>query len=212
MDTITELCSVRLPGKMNIPPEQIQVLTPTRRGETGTVQLNKRLQEALNPKSPDKKEKLFGDVIFREGDRVMQIRNDYDMLWHTEDNSEAGTGIYNGDIGILTAIDQENETVTINFDGRIACCGFDSLIEIEHAWAITVHKSQGSEYRAVVLALGSGSRMLMTRGVLYTAVTRAKELLIIVGDDRTAHQMIDNYRRSRRYTALRVRLRKLAGV
>ena len=212
VDTITELCSVRLPGKMNIPPEQIQVLTPTRRGETGTVQLNKRLQEALNPKSPDKKEKLFGDVIFREGDRVMQIRNDYDMLWHTEDNSEAGTGIYNGDIGILTAIDQENETVTINFDGRIACCGFDSLIEIEHAWAITVHKSQGSEYRAVVLALGSGSRMLMTRGVLYTAVTRAKELLIIVGDDRTAHQMIDNYRRSRRYTALRVRLRKLAGV
>lgn len=212
VETITELCTVRLPNKMHIPCEEIQVLSPTRKGETGTVALNRRLQQAINPPAPGKKEKPFGDVIFREGDRVMQIRNNYDVLWHNADNTEAGTGIYNGDIGTLLSIDPDSETLTIDFDGRIASYGFDALIELEHAWAITVHKAQGSEYRAVILALGSSSQMLMTRGVLYTAVTRAKELLILVGDENQAHQMIDNVRQSRRYTALRVRLRKLCGV
>ena len=212
VETITELCTVRLPNKMHIPCEEIQVLSPTRKGETGTVALNRRLQQAINPPAPGKKEKPFGDVIFREGDRVMQIRNNYDVLWHNMDNTEAGTGIYNGDIGTLLSIDPDSETLTIDFDGRIASYGFDALIELEHAWAITVHKAQGSEYRAVILALGSSSQMLMTRGVLYTAVTRAKELLILVGDENQAHQMIDNVRQSRRYTALRVRLRKLCGV
>ena len=212
VETITELCTVRLPNKMHIPCEEIQVLSPTRKGETGTVALNRRLQQAINPPAPGKKEKPFGDVIFREGDRVMQIRNNYDVLWHNADNTEAGTGIYNGDIGTLLSIDPDSETLTIDFDGRIASYGFDALIELEHAWAITVHKAQGSEYRAVILALGSSSQMLMTRGVLYTAVTRAKEMLILVGDENQAHQMIDNVRQSRRYTALRVRLRKLCGV
>ncbi len=211
VETITELVSVRLPNKMQIPPEDIQVLAPTRKGETGTVNLNRRLQAVLNPPSPDKKEKPFGDVIFREGDRVMQIRNNYDILWRNENNTEAGTGIYNGDVGTLRSIDPDAETLCIDFDGRLATYGFDALLELEHAWAVTVHKSQGSEYRAVILALG-GSQMLMTRGVLYTAVTRAKELLILVGDEGIAHQMIDNFRQSRRYTALRVRLRKLCGV
>ena len=212
VETITELCTVRLPNKMHIPCEEIQVLSPTRKGETGTIALNRKLQEAINPPSPGKKEKPFGDVVFREGDRVMQIRNNYDILWHNADNTEAGTGIYNGDIGTLLTIDPDSETLTIDFDGRIASYGFDALIELEHAWAITVHKAQGSEYRAVILALGGSSQMLMTRGVLYTAVTRAKELLILVGDENQAHQMIDNFRQSRRYTALRVRLRKLYGV
>ena len=212
VETITELCAVRLPAKMHIPPEEIQVLSPTRKGETGTISLNRRLQAVLNPPAPEKKEKPFGEVIFREGDRVMQIRNNYDVFWRSEDNTEAGTGIYNGDIGILLSINPETETLTIDFDGRIATYGFDALLELEHAWAITVHKAQGSEYRAVILALGGGSQLLMTRGVLYTAVTRAKELLILVGDDAAAHQMIDNFRQSRRYTALRVRLRKLCGV
>ena len=212
VETITELCTVRLPQKMKIPPEDIQVLSPTRKGETGTVQLNKKLQEVLNPVSPDKKEKSFGEFIFREGDRVMQVRNNYDILWRNRDNTEVGNGIYNGDIGTLLTIDPEGESLTIDFDGRLATYGFDALIELEHAWAITVHKAQGSEYRAVILALGGGSPLLMTRGVLYTAVTRAKELLIIVGDDDQAHQMIDNFRQSRRYTALRVRLRELCGV
>ncbi len=212
VETITELCSSRLPGKMGIPPEEIQVLSPTRKGETGTVNLNRALQAALNPPSPEKREKPFGDSVFREGDRVMQIRNNYDILWQNESGTEVGAGIYNGDIGRLRSIDPESETLSIDFDGRIANYGFDALIELEHAWAVTVHKAQGSEYRAVILALGGGSPMLMTRGVLYTAVTRARELLIIVGDDAVAHQMIDNFRRTRRYTALRVRLRKLRGL
>ena len=174
--------------------------------------LNKKLQEAINPPTPDKKEKAFGDAVFREGDRVMQVRNNYDVLWQSADGREAGTGIYNGDIGTLLSVDPENETLTVDFDGRLVTYGFDALIELEHAWAVTVHKAQGSEYRAVILALGGGSPMLMTRGVLYTAVTRARELLILVGDDAFAYQMIDNFRRSRRYTALRVRLRSLCGA
>ena len=212
VETITELCSVRLPNRMNIPPSDIQVLSPTRKGELGIRNLNRRLQLVLNPPSPDKKEKLFGDVVFREGDRVMQIKNNYDILWRAEDNSAAGSGIYNGDIGQIISIDTESETVTVNFDGRITGYGFDSLLELEHAWAMTVHKSQGSEYRAVILALSPSSQMLLTRDVLYTAVTRAKEILILVGDDQTAYYMIDNFRQSKRYTALRVRLRKLCGV
>ena len=212
VETITQLCSQRLPGKMGIPPEDIQVLSPTRKGELGTANLNRALQAVLNPPGKEKKEKLFGDAVFREGDRVMQIKNNYDILWKNASGTESGTGIYNGDIGVIDAIDPEAETITVNFDGRIASFGFDSLIELEHAWAITVHKAQGSEYRAVILALSPGSQMLLTRGVLYTAVTRAKELMIMVGDDQTAYQMIDNFRRSKRYTALRVRLRKLCGV
>ena len=212
VETIAELCSVRLPNRMNIPPSDIQVLSPTRKGELGIRNLNRRLQLVLNPPSPDKKEKLFGDVVLREGDRVMQIKNNYDILWRAEDNSAAGSGIYNGDIGQIISIDTESETVTVNFDGRITGYGFDSLLELEHAWAMTVHKSQGSEYRAVILALSPSSQMLLTRDVLYTAVTRAKEILILVGDDQTAYYMIDNFRQSKRYTALRVRLRKLCGV
>ena len=212
VETITELCAVRLPGKMKIPPADIQVLTPTRRGEMGTKNLNRVLQEALNPQRADKKEKVFGDYIFREGDRVMQIRNNYDIMWYSADGRSAGSGIYNGDIGTVRSIDMDAETLTVDFDGRLAAYGFESLMELEHAWAMTVHKAQGSEYRAVILALSSSSPLLMTRDVLYTAITRAKELLILVGDDQTAYQMIDNYRRTNRYTALRVRLRKLCGV
>ena len=212
VDTIAELCSVRLPGKMGIPPEDIQVLSPTRKGELGTVSLNKRLQQVLNPPRKDKKEKAFGDAVFREGDRVMQIKNNYDILWQNESRTAAGSGIYNGDIGTILSIDMDSESLSVNFDGRIAAYGFDSLIELEHAWAMTVHKSQGSEYRAVILSLSPGSQMLLTRDVLYTAVTRAKELLIMVGDDATAYKMIDNFRQSKRYSALRVRLRKLCGV
>lgn len=212
VDTITELCATRLPQNMNIPSEEIQVLSPTRKGELGTVNLNKHLQEALNPAAKEKKEKLFGSAVFREGDRVMQIRNNYDIMWRTADNSASGSGIYNGDIGVIRTIDMETETLSVDFDGRIAVYTFDLLLELEHAWAMTVHKSQGSEFRAVVLALCSTSQMLMSRDILYTAVTRAKELLILVGDDQIAFTMIDNVRQSRRYNALRLRIRKLSGI
>ena len=212
VETITQLCAVRLPTKMGIPASEIQVLSPTRKGELGTANLNRQLQAALNPPDRDKKEKSFGDVVFREGDRVMQVRNNYDMLWVSADRKQSGLGVYNGDIGVIAAIDPENETLTVNFDGRLASYSFDLLPELEHAWAMTVHKAQGSEYRAVVFALAATSPMLLTRGVLYTGVTRARELLILVGDDSTVYTMIDNYRRSKRYSALRVRLCTLCGV
>ena len=205
VETILELCSKRLPDKMGIPSSQIQVLSPTRKGETGTVNLNKQLQAVLNPPSSDKREKLFGETVFRVGDRVMQIKNNYDIVWNSFDGS-AGMGIFNGDIGEIKAIDPLNETLEIDFEDRNVTYSFEMLNELEHAWALTVHKSQGSEYRAVILAVNAGTNMLLTRGVLYTAVTRAKELLIMVGDDAVAHQMIDNNRQSRRYSALRIRL------
>lgn len=212
IETIAELCSTRLPNKMHIPSEDIQVLTPQRKGELGTINLNKKLQSVLNPPSKDKKEKLFGDFVFREGDRVMQIRNDYDIMWKSSNGLESGSGIFNGDIGFIKSIDNETESLTLDFDGRIATYGFELLTELEHAWAMTVHKSQGSEYRAVILALNNGSQRLMTRGVLYTAVTRARELLVLVGDDRTAYQMIDSYHVANRYSALRARIRELCGM
>lgn len=205
VETIIELCRTRLPGKMGIPPQNIQVLSPTRKGETGTVNLNKCLQQALNPASPEKKEKVFGELIFRTGDRVIQIKNNYDIVWKTESGS-SGMGVYNGDVGIIAAIDPITETLTVDFEDKLAIYGFDMLNELEHAWALTVHKSQGSEYKAVILALSGNVQMLLTRGVLYTAVTRAKELLIMVGDDNVAHLMIDNNKQSRRYTALRIRM------
>ena len=205
VETIVELCARRLPENMKIPSASIQVLSPTRKGETGTVNLNKRLQTALNPPSESKKEKLFGEAVFRVGDRVIQTKNNYDTIWKTKDGV-SGAGVYNGDIGTIAQIDPITETLTVDFEDKLATYSFEMLNELEHAWALTVHKSQGSEYRAVVLALSGDVQMLLTRGVLYTAVTRAKELLIMVGDDNIAHRMIDNNKQSRRYSALRLRL------
>lgn len=205
VETIVELCARRLPENMKIPSASIQVLSPTRKGETGTVNLNKRLQAALNPPSESKKEKLFGEVVFRVGDRVIQTKNNYDTIWKTK-GGVSGAGVYNGDIGTIAQIDPITETLTVDFEDKLATYSFEMLNELEHAWALTVHKSQGSEYRAVVLALSGDVQMLLTRSVLYTAVTRAKELLIMVGDDNIAHRMIDNNKQSRRYSALRLRL------
>lgn len=205
VETIVELCARRLPDNMKIPSASIQVLSPTRKGETGTVNLNKRLQEALNPRDDGKKEKMFGETVFRVGDRVIQLKNNYDIIWKTK-GGVSGTGVYNGDIGTIYQIDPITETLTVDFEDKLASYSFDMLNELEHAWSLTVHKSQGSEYRAVVLALSGDVQMLLTRGVLYTAVTRAKELLVMVGDDAIAHRMIDNSKQSRRYSALRLRL------
>lgn len=203
---IRDLCSTRLPKNMGIPPEQIQVLSPTRKGGVGTMNLNRLLQETLNPSSPDKKERQFGEFLFREGDRVMQIRNNYDILWKKIDGSAVGAGIFNGDVGIIREINPSAETMTIVFDDREAEYDFTQLNELEPAYAMTVHKSQGSEYRAVILTAWNGSPYLLTRSILYTAITRARELLIVVGKEETVAAMTQNATKNRRYTGLKLRL------
>ncbi len=203
--TIVELCQTRLPNNMGIPREEIQVLTPTRKGPCGTENLNLLLQAALNPPSVSKNEFTFAEKVFREGDRVMQIRNDYDIIWHTAADVE-GYGIFNGDIGFIHAIDPAAEVLTVNFDGKLADYGFEQAGELDHAWAVTVHKSQGSEYRGVVLSASKAAQPLMYRALLYTAVTRASELMVVVGDDTVLSAMTENKRRAKRYSGLKVRL------
>ena len=203
---IRDLCATRLPQKMGIPTDQIQVLSPTRKGAVGTVNLNRLLQAALNPQSPDKKERSYGDYQFREGDRVMQIRNNYDILWKKADGSTVGAGIFNGDVGRIQTIDPASETLTVLFDDRLAEYDFTQLGELEPAYAMTVHKSQGSEYRAVILTAWNGSPYLLSRSILYTAITRARELLIIVGREETVGVMVENARKNRRYSGLKLRL------
>ena len=208
---IRDLCTTRLPQKMGIPADQIQVLSPTRKGGVGTGNLNKILQAALNPPASEKKERPFGDFVFREGDRVMQIRNNYDIVWKSADGSSVGTGIFNGDVGTITAIRQAEETMTVLFDDREAEYDFTQLGELEPAYAMTVHKSQGSEYRAVILTAWNGSPYLLSRSILYTAITRARELLIIVGREETVAVMTENVRKNRRYTGLKLRLQGRCG-
>ena len=204
LDTVVDLCRRRLPERLGIPTDQIQVLSPTRRRGTGTGALNQALQGALNPPSDGKGERRFGDWIFRAGDRVMQVKNNYDILWREEGGLRSGMGMFNGDIGVIRSIDKEQ--ITVDFDGKIVEYSPDMLGELEPAFAVTVHKAQGSEYRAVILAALDGAPMLMTRGVLYTAITRARDLFIIVGDDGAVVQMIHNDRQTRRYSGLRARL------
>ena len=204
--TIRDLCTTRLPKNMGIPSDQIQVLTPTRKGGVGTWSLNSLLQEALNPASPDKKERQSGEFMYREGDRVMQTRNNYDIMWKKCDGSAVGTGIFNGDIGIITRIDPQQEMMTVVFDDREADYDFTQLNELEPAYAMTVHKSQGSEYRAVILAAWNGSPYLLSRSILYTAITRARELLVIVGREEVVAAMTENAKKNRRYSGLRLRL------
>ena len=206
IQTVRDLCTTRLPKNMGIPPEQIQVLSPTRKGAVGTGSLNLMLQAALNPPTPEKKERQFGDFSFREGDRVMQIRNNYDIMWQKTDGSAVGAGIFNGDVGTVASIDPGAETMTVVFDDKKAEYDFSQLGELELAYAVTVHKSQGSEYRAVILTAWNGSPYLMSRSVLYTAITRARELLIIVGREETVQAMTENAKKNRRYTGLKLRL------
>ena len=203
---IPQLCAERLPRHMGIPSDQIQVLSPTRKGPLGTANLNKILQATLNPPAPTKKERTYGDFSFREGDRVMQIRNNYDIMWRKSDGSAVGTGIFNGDVGVITRIDPHAETLTVAFDDREADYDFSQMNELEPAYAVTVHKSQGSEYRAVILAAWNGSPYLLTRSILYTAVTRARELMIIAGREEVVASMTENAKRNRRYSGLKLRL------
>lgn len=210
VDLVVELCQTRLPQKMGIEPGQIQVLCPTRKGEWGTAALNRALQAALNPPAPDKRQKLWGETAFRVGDRVMQIKNNYDVLW-TRDDGFTGSGIFNGDVGQVEDIDPSGELMTIRFDDRVATYVTDMLGELELAYAVTVHKSQGSEYKAVILVTLAAAPALMVRGVLYTGITRARELLVVVGDDAALGRMAANDRQQRRYSGLRWRLKRAAS-
>ncbi|MGM9613492.1 MAG: ATP-dependent RecD-like DNA helicase [Butyricicoccus sp.] len=207
VQTVTDLCRDRLPRYYGLNPSQIQVLTPSRRQGAGTVHLNRRLQEALNPGTPEKQEKRFGDTIFREGDRVMQIRNNYDIIWERIDGRDQGTGMFNGDVGEILQIFPGQECLLVKFDDKIATYTFDMLDELELAYAMTVHKAQGSEFDAVIVALPAGiTRRLLTRNILYTAITRAKRLLVIVGAQETIETMVTTNTRGRRYSALKARM------
>ena len=207
VQTVVELCRDRLPKNMNVPADQIQVLSPTRKGACGTAALNRALQAALNPPAAGKRQKQWGDVTFRVGDRVMQTKNNYDVLWEKDDGT-AGSGIFNGDVGVIQDIDSSGELIVLRFDDRTATYTADLLSQLDMAYAITVHKSQGSEYPAVILVSAPAAPSLMVRGVLYTAITRARRMLIVVGDDTVPAKMAANDRQQRRYSGLRRRLKE----
>ena len=205
--TVADLYKNRLPrtyGEMA--KTGIQVISPSRKGEGGTENLNLLLQTALNPAGGAKAEYRFRERVFREGDRVMQIRNNYDIVWEKADGS-SGMGVFNGDIGEIETINHAAECMEIRFDDRHVVYDFSLLEELEHAYAITVHKSQGSEYPIVIIPLYRASYMLLTRHLFYTAVTRAQNMVILVGREDVARTMVDNYRQVMRYTGLASRLK-----
>ncbi|MEA4832232.1 MAG: ATP-dependent RecD-like DNA helicase [Oscillospiraceae bacterium] len=189
---------------------KIQVITPTRKGELGTSALNVMLQEELNPPSSGKCEHKYRDTVFREGDKVMQIRNNYDLNWESDERTGTGTGtgkvsgsgVFNGDIGYIETVDEEDLTLTVDYDGRKCEYDFSLLDEIEHAFAVTVHKSQGSEYPVVIIPLLTAGSLLSTRNLLYTAITRAREMVILIGEEASVKAMVDNNRHALRYSGL----------
>jgi exodeoxyribonuclease V alpha subunit len=200
--TVAQLYKTRLPrtyGEMAV--KGTQVICPSRKGETGTEHLNVILQAALNPPSPEKREHRFRELVFREGDRVMQIKNNYDIEWERPDGT-LGTGIFNGDIGVIERINPASEHMEIRFDERHVAYDFNMLDELEPAYAVTVHKSQGSEYPIVILPLGSAAPMLLSRNLFYTAVTRAQSMVVLVGREEIARAMVENNRQALRYTGL----------
>ena len=212
---VIALIQEKLPRYVDAKPFDIQVLTPMRKGLLGVERLNQVLQYYLNPPDEKKKEKELGERLFREGDKVMQIKNNYQMEWEVRGKYgipvEEGIGVFNGDMGILKSINEFAETAEVEFeDGRYAEYSFKQLEELELAYAITIHKSQGSEYPAVILPILSGPRMLMNRNLLYTAVTRARKCVTVVGSEETFREMIRNEKQQKRYSSLDVRIQEFA--
>ena len=212
---VIALIQEKLPRYVDAKPFDIQVLTPMRKGLLGVERLNQVLQYYLNPPDEKKKEKELGERLFREGDKVMQIKNNYQMEWEVRGKYgipvEEGVGVFNGDMGILKSINEFAETAEVEFeDGRYAEYSFKQLEELELAYAITIHKSQGSEYPAVILPILSGPRMLMNRNLLYTAVTRARKCVTVVGSEETFGEMIRNEKQQKRYSSLDVRIQEFA--
>ena len=195
--------------------KNIQVLTPTKKGKMGTKELNKSLQEALNPKNDDILEKTYGDMIFREGDRIMQIKNNYDIYWEKGSRNdlrtyESGTGVFNGEIGRIVKISNEERQIQVLFDdGKVTWYTFSELDQLEHAYSITIHKAQGSEFDVVILVIPQSSNMLLTRNLLYTGITRAKKLLIVIGNKNLIEYMVNNCDTKKRNTGLRIKFESI---
>lgn len=208
--TVAQLCGVRLPRTYGaMATTGTQVIVPSRKGEAGTEHLNVVLQATLNPPSPEKREHRFREITYREGDRVMQVRNNYDMEWE-RDNGMTGAGIFNGDVGVIESIDPTDGNMRIRFEDRTVTYEFSFLEDLEPAYAVTVHKSQGCEYPIVILPLGNVPPMLRSRNLLYTAVTRAQCIVIVVGREDVLADMVRNNRQTMRYTGLSERLRREA--
>lgn len=223
IDEVNVLLSDNLPKYLNVNPLDIQVLAPMRKYETGVENLNAKLQGLLNPATKSKKEYRKNDVTFREGDKVMQIKNNYKLEWKVYADSEDargagyvvedGIGVFNGDMGTITDINDYDEEMTVLFDdGREVVYGYEGVDELEHAFAVTIHKSQGSEYPAVVIPILNGTKKLMNRNLLYTAITRAKRMVVIVGNIGLINQMIDNTEEQKRFTSLNLRLEELSEL
>ncbi len=216
--TMVEVIMKRMPKFAQCSPvDDIQVLTPMKRGLLGVENLNPRLQEALNPKSSKKAELEYRDMVFREGDKVMQIKNNYSLAWKVLNRYgyplEEGEGVFNGDVGRIKQINTKNRTVTVLFDDkRQVEYDYVALEELELAYAITIHKSQGTESPIIVLPLHSGPEILFSRNLLYTAVTRAKRYVVVIGDEAMVHKMVDNDRQAVRYSSLEARLREIARM
>lgn len=201
-NTVADLCKNRLPRAYGArATANMQVISPSRKGEAGTENLNVLLQNMLNPEAFGKKEYKYKQTVFRQGDRVMQTKNNYDIEWQRDDGTN-GNGVFNGDIGLIYDIDHKNQSMEIVFDDKSVTYDFSYLEELEHAYAITVHKSQGSEYPIVIIPAYRAPEMLLTRNMLYTAVTRAQKMVIIVGERDVVQKMVDNDRQTLRYTSL----------
>ena len=212
-----QLIQDKLPGYCGVTPFEIQVLTPMRKGSLGVQSLNRILQQYLNPESKEKEEHIYGDTIFRVGDKVMQIRNNYQLEWEIVSKYnipvDKGVGVFNGDMGIVKEIFNYNQTLMVEFDDmRRVTYPFSGLDELEPAYAITIHKSQGSEYPAVIMPLLSGPKQLFNRNLLYTGVTRARSCLTVLGSRRIMEEMISNNNENMRYTGLEKRIREVKGV
>ena len=207
------LIQKKLPKYVGADQNEIQVMTPTRKGLLGVERLNEILQKYLNPEEPKKAQREINGRLFREGDKVMQIKNNYQIEWEVSTKFgltvDKGTGVFNGDMGVITEINEYTETIEIEFDeSRKVKYGFDMTEELELAYAITVHKSQGSEYPAVIIPLLPGPKLLYNRNLLYTAVTRAKKCLTIVGSEAVFQEMIQNKNEQARYTSLAERIQE----
>jgi helicase, putative, recD/traA family len=201
--TIAELFTTRLPKSYGLSPlNDIQILCPGRKGQIGTRELNNVLQASINPKASFKREININGTILRMGDKVMQNKNNYDIPW-TKDSGETGEGVFNGDIGILTAVSGSPAVLQVTYDDKVALYDAESAADLELAYAVTVHKSQGNEFNAVIIPLYNNPPQLIYRNLLYTAVTRAKRLLIIVGSSNTLYRMVENNKKTLRYSALK---------